>query len=263
MHYNEPLRIPPSPVSPPNSSHELQALATGTPAGLAWVASDGRWQYAPHLRLLSDALWRVAAGHIRRLMVFMPPRHGKSELVSHYFPAWYLGTRPNRRVILTSYEADFAATWGRKVRDVLAEFGPTLYGVRVRDDSSAANRWDLAEHTGGMVTAGVGGPITGRGADVLIIDDPVKNADDALSATMRERVWEWWRSTAYTRLEPSGAAVLVMTRWHEDDLAGRLLGEMEQGGEHWEVLRLPAIAEEEDDALGRHPGEALWPQRFS
>ncbi len=240
----------------------MQALAQATPAGLAYLASSGHWRYAPHLRLLSQQLWRVAAGHVRRLMVFMPPRHGKSELVSHYFPAWYLGTRPNRRVILTSYEADFAASWGRKVRDVLVAYGPTVYGVRVRADSSAANRWDLADATGGMVTAGVGGPITGRGSHVLIVDDPLKNAEEAQSATMRERIWEWWRSTAYTRLEPNGAAVLVMTRWHEDDLAGRLLAEMAGGGEQWEVLSLPAIAEEVDDVLGRQPGEALWPERY-
>ena len=113
-----------------------------------------------------------------------------------------------------------------------------------------------------MVTAGVGGPITGKGADILIIDDPVKNAEEANSQTYRDKTWEWYQSTAYTRLEPKGAIILIMTRWHEDDLAGRLLKHMQNGtGEKWEVINLPAIAEE-NDLLGRKPGEPLWPERY-
>ena len=177
-------------------------------------------------------------------MVTLPPRHGKSQLISQYFPAWYLGTFPDRRTILTSYEAGFAAGWGRRARDVLEEFGPEVFEVSVREDSSAADRWDINGHVGGMITAGVGGAITGRGADLLIIDDPVKNSEDAASKTMRDKAWEWYQSTAYTRLEPGGAIILVMTRWNEDDLAGRILKESQTGGEKWEVMNLPAIAEE-------------------
>jgi hypothetical protein len=112
-----------------------------------------------------------------------------------------------------------------------------------------------------METAGVGGPITGKGADVLIIDDPIKNPEEANSPTQREKIWDWFQTTAYTRLEPGGAIILIMTRWHPDDLAGRLLKQMESGGEHWEVVSLPAIAEDRD-LLGRKPGQALWPARF-
>jgi len=233
-----------------------------TPADFAGIASGGRWVDAPHLDLINEALMGISRGEITRLMVVLPPRHGKSMLVSQYFPAWYLGTFPDRRIILTSYEADFAAQWGRRARDVLEKFG-SLFRERVRvdDTSSAADRWDLKGRPGGMATAGTGGPITGKGADVLIIDDPVKNAEEAASPTYREKAWEWYESTAYTRLEPRGAIILIMTRWHEEDLAGRLLQKMQQEGEKWTVINLPALAEA-GDPLGRAPGEALWPGRF-
>ena len=190
-------------------------------------------------------------------MVFMPPRHGKSELVSKYFPAWYLGTFPNSHVILVSYEADFAASWGRKAREVLDELGDDFH-VKVKQESSAAKHWEIKGHSGGMDAAGAYGPITGKGADVLVIDDPVKNAEEAYSPVLREKLWDWYQSTAFTRLEPNGAIILVMTRWHEDDLAGRLL-KLEPG--LWEIVSLPALAEA-DDLLHRAEGEALWPERF-
>lgn len=203
----------------------------------------------------------VAAGEVRRFAVHMPPRHGKSELVSRYFPAWFLGSFPDRRIILASYGDEFAADWGRKVRDVVEEFGAPLFGIRVRADSSAADRWDLAGRDGGMKTTGVGGSLTGRGAHLLLIDDPVKNAREAQSATIRRVHWEWYQSTAYNRLEPGGAIVLIMTRWHEDDLGGRIREQARQSGERWEVLNLPALAEE-GDPLSRPEGEPLWPARF-
>lgn len=195
-------------------------------------------------------------------MVFMPPRHGKSEINSKYFPAWYLGLFPDRRVILASYEAAFAASWGRKARDVLEEHGASLFeGLAVRQDSRASDWWEIAGRDGGMVTAGAGGAITGKGAHLLLIDDPIKNAEEAQSKARRESIWDWYQSTAYTRLEPGGAIVLTMTLWHEDDLGGRLLAQMAAGGEQWRVLRFPALAEEADE-LGRAPGEPLWPARF-
>jgi predicted phage terminase large subunit-like protein len=182
-------------------------------------------------------------------------------LTSHHFPAWYLGTFPDRRVMLASYEADFAASWGRKARMVLEEHGQDLYGVKISKASSAADRWDIEGRLGGMQTAGVGGPLTGKGADLLAIDDPIKNSEEAASETMRDKQWDWFRSTAYTRLEPDGAAVLIQTRWNEDDLAGRIIAEMKDGGEKWEVLNLPALAEA-GDPLGRQVGAALWPERY-
>ena len=232
-----------------------------TPALFAWTVSDGRWVPYEHLLLLDRKLVDVATGRIKRLMVSMPPRHGKSELVSRYFPAWYLGTHPDKRIILASYEADFAATWGRKARDLLEEHGQALWGVTVSKASSAASRWDIEGRDGGMATAGVRGPITGKGANVALIDDPVKNDQEAMSQTYRDAAWDWYRATFSTRLQDDGAIILVMTRWDEDDLAGRLRKAASEGGDQWEILNLPALAEE-GDVLGRAIGEPLCPELF-
>ncbi len=178
-------------------------------------------------------------------------------LIGQYFPAWYLGHFPEHRIIYTSYEADFAASWGRKARNVLEEWGG-LFGVKVSPESSAANRWDLEGHAGGMNTAGVNGPITGKGANVFVIDDPVKNDQQAESRLYQERTFDWYRSVARTRLRKDGAIILVMTRWNERDLAGRLLQAAEEGGEEWTILSLPALAEG-GDPLGRAEGEVLCP----
>ena len=240
---------------------DLLRQATLDPAAFAWLASRGQWQLAPHLDLLAERLLDVAQGKLKRLLIQMPPRHGKSEFASAHFPAWYLGTFPDRRVILASYEHDFAASWGAKARDRFTEWGPALWRLWVKRDKQAADDWGIAGHAGGMVCAGVGGPITGRGADLLIIDDPVKSAEEANSETYRQRAWDWYRSTAYTRLEPGGALILIQTRWHEDDLAGRVLAEAAKTGEQWEVINLPALAEG-GDVLGRQSGEALWPDRY-
>lgn len=199
-------------------------------------------------------------------MVTMPPRHGKSELCSCYFPTWFLGNFPDKEVILCSYEADFAASWGRKVRDTLTECcARGIFAVQPRQDLRAANRWEIARQAGGerqkcggMATAGAGGAITGRGADLLIIDDPFKNAEEANSEVIREKVWDWWQSTASTRLSPTGVVLIINTRWHLDDLSGRLL---EREPENWQLVNFPAIAEGED-VLGRQAGEALWPERY-
>lgn len=234
----------------------------------------------PHLALLTDRLCQLARGDIKRLMVFMPPRHGKSYLCSQYFPAWYIGAF-RRRVILASYGATFAASWGRLARNVLTEWGPTVYGVRVAQDSSAADHWELegadGQH-GVMHTAGVGGDVTGRGASLLIIDDPVKNMEEAQSPTYREKAWEWYTSTAYTRLEPDGRVLIIQTRWHDDDLSGRILREASTAHAHvdggdtepWHVLSLPAIADADeayaitgDTPYTRTEGAALWPERFN
>jgi predicted phage terminase large subunit-like protein len=220
-------------------------------------------------------LCKFARGDIKRLMIFMPPRHGKSWLCSQYFPAWYIGAYYGR-VILTSYEATFAATWGRLARNVLTEFGPTVFGVSVAQDSSASDHWELEGAQGQygvMYTAGVGGGITGKGASRLIIDDPVKNMEAAQSAIIREATWQWYTSTAYTRLEPDGGVMIVQTRWHDDDLSGRILkhGADATGDTHdWTVISLPAIAERDedypitgDDPYTRTEGDPLWPERFS
>lgn len=246
---------------------DKRVIARSSPAGLAWWASGGStgepsWIPAKHLLLLSERLVDVAMGRCPRLMVTMPPRHGKSELISKYTPAWFLGRFPDRKVMLTSYADTFAAQWGRRARDVLEQVGPDLFGVTVDPETAGGQLWEVKGREGIMVTAGVGGGLTGKGGHLIIIDDPIKNAAEAQSQTIRDAQHEWWKSTVRTRLQKGGAVVLVMTRWHEDDLAGRFLRDSAAGdGDHWEILNLPGIAEE-DDALGREPGEALWPEMF-
>lgn len=235
-------------------ARRVQRQRWASPLAMA-QALDDTVQAPPHLRLLDAALVEtVAEGG--RLMVFMPPRHGKSQTCSRWLPAWFIEAHPERMVLLASYGADFAADWGRLARDTAIEAG-----VAVRPDVQAAAHW-LTRSGGGMKTDGVGGGITGHGANLLICDDPIKNAEEAHSSTYRRRVWDWWRSTATTRLEPGAAVVLIMTRWHEVDLAGMILAETEaEGAERWRVISLPAIAES-SDPLGRAEGEALWPERY-
>jgi predicted phage terminase large subunit-like protein len=206
---------------------------------------------AQHHERIAEKLEAVERGEIDRLMIFMPPRHGKSELASKRFPAWCLGKDPKRQIIAASYNSDLANDFGRNVRNLVAEpeFGQVFPGVTLAPDSQAAMRMNT-NHGGTYVAAGVGTAVTGRGAHIALIDDPFKDREEADSERRRELVWDWYRSTLYTRLMPGGAIVLIQTRWHEDDLAGRLL---EQEPEQWEVLELPAINAD---------GEALWPEWY-
>jgi predicted phage terminase large subunit-like protein len=236
------------------------------------VGGTWRFEYPDHIQLIEkEVVEAIARSHQRLvagewegpeiLLVEVPPRHGKSTLISEHTPAWFIGTFPDRRVILCSCEADFAQTWGAKARDLLEEFGPSLFGVRVSQKSKAAKRWDIDRRRGGMITAGVMGRITGSGAHLMIIDDPTKNAEEAMSETIRDKHLDWWLSTARTRIEPGGVVVILMTRWHEGDLGGQVLRLAAEGGDPVREIRLPALAEK-DDPLGRKPGEALWPARF-
>lgn len=251
-------------ASGPEDRDEIVSLLEDTlpfmsPAKFAKRADD-TFLVPPHIAFLDRALEDLVCGRLgtSRLIVTMPPRHGKSELCSKFLPAWFLSRYPDRRVILTSYEADFAAGWGRKARDVL-QGAADWCGVKIRQDSKAANRWNLVGHKGGMETAGARGPITGKGAHLLIIDDPIKTSEDAMSETLRQKTWDWYISTAKTRLEPGAFQIVIMTRWNEDDLVGRLL---EHEPDQWTVINFPAIAEEADE-IGRQPGDALWPGAYS
>ncbi|MCP4570576.1 MAG: hypothetical protein GY841_23575 [FCB group bacterium] len=218
----------------------------------------GQWQRERHLEILCNKLEQVAAGWIPRLMVFMPPRHGKSEVCSKKFPAWYLPKYPDNYIMITSYSADLAFDFSRIARDTLINERELFPMVNV--STKAVKHWTIEGHHGGLIAAGAGGPIAGRGFSIGIIDDPFKNYEEASSRVTRESIWQWYRSTFYTRRAPGAAIVLIMTRWHEDDLAGRLLAEMETGdGEEWEVLSLAAEALD-DDPLGRAKGEPLSPR---
>ncbi|MBQ9988119.1 MAG: phage terminase large subunit [Clostridia bacterium] len=217
----------------------------------------GVWKPGRHHRLIAEKLEGVLAGRIKRLMIFMPPRHGKSMMITETFPAYFLGRFPDKQVMEISYGAELATRFGRANRDKTAWFGKQLFGIQPRSDERSAESWAVQDHRGGMRSFGIGGAVTGSGADLLIIDDPIKNRSEAESETIRDRVFEEYRSTLLTRLHPGGAVIIVMTRWHEDDLCGRLLLE----DEGWEVLSLPAVSEgARQDPLGRRMGAPLWPE---
>lgn len=190
-------------------------------------------------------------------MVFMPPGSAKSTYASVLFPPYLLAQNPSLTVIAASHTVELAERFGRRVRNLISEHGNVL-GFSLAADSQAAGRWDT-DRGGEYFAAGVRGPITGRRADLALIDDPVKSREEADSDVIRERVKDWWRNDLYTRLKPGGRCIVIQTRWHEDDLGGWLLDEMQRGGDTWDVLSLPAIAGQ-DDPLGRAPGEPLWPE---
>lgn len=216
---------------------------------------------APHHRLIARKLEAVERGEIRRLMISMPPRHGKSMLASEFFPAWYIGRNPDHYVIAATYAQELADDFGRKVRNQIADpaYNAVFPGVSLKNDSTSAKRFHIegpkdafsTGQNGAYYAVGVGGPLTGRGAHLLLIDDPVKNREDADSETIRKKTREWYTSTAYTRLMKDGRVVVIQTRWHENDLSGWLLAEHQHEG--WDVLSLPAI----DGA-----GCALWPDMY-
>lgn len=211
------------------------------------------YQTAPHIRRLVAALEWAATTPNARLIVTFPPRHSKSLHVSENFPAWYLGTFPDNRVIGASHTQRLANRFSRRVRNKIAHpFYPFL-GVRIASDNAAVEAWDLEGTYGGYFAVGVGGSPAGTGANLIVIDDPIKNAAKAESELARDALWEWYREDIRTRLEPGGSIVVTATRWHDDDLTGRLLTAQEEDGETWRHLHLPAISD---------AGEALWPERW-
>lgn len=229
-----------------------------TPLDLA-QALDPRVQRSADLEVINQALVETFNTPDSRLIVSMPPQRGKSELCSHWFPVWALTQRPEARVTLTSYQANIARTFGRKVRDEITEHSDTL-GLHVRPDVSSQNEWQLDGHPGGMYTAGVGGSLTSKPSDLMIIDDPVKGHAEANSKTYQDRTWEWYTGTVLSRLATGAQGapvVMVLTRWSENDLAGQVMAH--EPGE-WRFIRIPAQADHdpskgETDPLGREPGE--------
>lgn len=224
-----------------------------------------RYVWYEHVARLAAVLQRVADGEVSRLMVFMPPRHGKSELISRLFAAYYLYRYPARWVGVTSYAAELAYTLSRNARE-----NYTRAGAALNPAAYAVRHWETGKG-GGLWAAGVGGPITGKGFHLGIVDDPVKNAEEAHSEAIRAKQWEWWRSTFLTREEPGAAIVVVQTRWHEDDLSGRILAHEAEEPENWHVVHYEAIKEEEPSTYPasctvepdfRETGEALAPLRY-
>ena len=206
-----------------------------------------------HHKIFADKLQKVATGEITRLIVNMPPRHTKSEFASTYFPAWIMGKQPNRKIMQTTHTGELAVRFGRKVRNMMdtEEYEKIFPQVKLQADSKSAGRWET-NGGGEYFAAGVGGAITGRGADLLIIDDP-HSEQDALSINAMEACWEWYTSGPRQRLQPKGAIVLVMTRWSNIDLTAKLLeGQKEAKADQWEVIEFPAIFPDTENPL--------WPE---
>lgn len=223
------------------------------------------YQSPPHILALSNALERIDRGELKRLIVLMPPRHGKSELVSLRFPCWYLARHPEDYIVQAGYAESIALTHSRQARDIFisSEMQRLFPGIHHRPERAgqetivperqAAHEWGTKQG-GSYYAVGIGGGLTGRGFDVGIIDDPVKDAEEAESQTYRDRVWDWYITVFITRAEPDAAQIIVMTRWHEDDLVGRILklAAKDKKADQWEVLHFPAIKD----------GQALWPERY-
>lgn len=245
---------------------------------------DG-WVHRDVCRRLERFSAAVAEKKSPRLMLLLPPRHGKSELASRNFPPWHLGQYPDHEIIACSYNLALAMTFSRKVKEIIADpLYQNVYGTRLDPNNQSVEAWGLERARGGYVAAGIGGPITGRGAHILAIDDPIKNAEEADSADAREKIWEWYLSTAYSRLAPGGGVLIIQTWWHDDDLAGRIQSLMraedaDEFVDRFEVVKYPAIAEADEylnnetgqieydcpsptHSLLRGKGEALHPDRY-
>ena len=218
--------------------------------------------FAPalHHRLIIRHLEEVERGECRRLMLCLPPGAGKSFYASQIFPAWYLGRHPDHSIIAASHTQDLADRFGRRVRNLFSsEAHRNVFGVGVAADRQAAGQWEVEGAGGDYCAAGVGGSITGRRADLAIIDDPVRGREDADSERQRETTWQWYLNDFVPRLKPGASQVAIATRWHQDDLLGRLL---EREAEAWRIVELPMEALP-GDPLGRRPGERLWPEWFT
>lgn len=220
------------------------------------------WVHKDICQRLEKFSRQVANRESPRLMITMPPRHGKSALSSKTWPSWHLGRYPNHEIIAASYSSQLSMGFSRNNREIMRDpsYAVVFPKAQLHPDSQSAEAW-LTTEAGGYVASGVGGSITGRGAHALLIDDPLKNRTEAESETTRKTLWDWYTSTAYTRLAPGGGVLVIQTRWHDDDLAGRLLGAMEEGGDQWELVNYPALANEDEEF--RNAGEALHPVRYN
>lgn len=242
-----------------------------TAAHLGDYKTKGRWQLFPHTELIHDFFTDIIVGKVKRGILTVPPQYGKSDLISGHGLQWAMGRFPEWRCALVSHGAKLAKKWGRVARDFFREHGQELFGVQLDPSRRAADNWGFLGG-GGLITTGVNGPLVGEPVDLGIIDDFFKNAKQAQSPAEREALKDWYSSVFFTRLSKDARVFIICTRWHDDDLVGWLLSMMEEGGEKWKVLNLPALAVHPDeipesehklwfpDPLGRQPGEALCPE---
>lgn len=209
------------------------------------------FQRPEHIQTIIKALSKIESGEIKRLMINVPPRFGKSYLVSTIFPTWYLGRNPDKNIIFSTYGQSLADDFGRQVRNIVQDekFRFVFPNVKLADDSASVKKFAVSQ--GGIYYAiGAGGSLTGKGGSLIILDDVIRNRADANSDTIRKNILDWYKSTLYTRLAPGGSIVFINTRWHESDLAGHLL---KSEPELWTHLNMPAISDD---------GHSLWPERW-
>lgn len=237
---------------------------------------DPSYQENWHHELIAEKLMEVAAGTCKRLIIQMPPRSGKSRLVSEFFPSWLLGRQPYKHVMVGSYSEGLSKDFGGRARDLANEdIYNVVFGHKLRADKKASGNWAIAKvpgGLGGMRAVGLNGAISGKTADVFIVDDPIRNRQDADSKTVRDNIWNNYRSAVNTRLTPDSAVIIVLTTWHLDDLIGRIKTNLKESDmkleDEWDVIKLPALAIEDEKweikgaIYNRKLGEALWPSKF-
>jgi predicted phage terminase large subunit-like protein len=235
---------------------------------------EGLYQHAKHTKYLCSVIQeaidkkkRMIAGEIplKNLYITLsiPPRHSKSMTITETLPSFYLGHFPNHRVIIGGYGTDFATKFGKKNKEKVERFGQKLFGIELKKGTSSATDWDIEGHRGGTISRGILAGVTGEGSDIMVLDDIVKSREEADSQVYRDKVWNEWIDSFSSRLHPGAIVIVIMTRWHEDDLIGRLLNPEYGEPLPWKVINLPLEAEEDNDVLGRKIGEPLWPERYS
>lgn len=229
-----------------------------TPATFATAYSDGGWIPAKHLLYISLVIAKAIRNGGGRIIISVPPRHGKSETFSVWTPRWILEKFPQAKILLSTYAAPLAEGFAERVRDFFL-YPPEGIKTRLKTDSRSVANFKTTEG-GGMASVGIRGALTGRGADVFLIDDYVKDVVEAKSESVRNAVWEWYQAVATTRLEPGATMIIIATRWDEDDLIGRILAKF---SDRFTYIRMPALADSTDDILGRSQGEPLWPERYN
>jgi predicted phage terminase large subunit-like protein len=225
---------------------------------------EGQWKRGKHLELicktvqefLDDKLINDKGQICNVLLIAVPPQHGKSQSITETLPSWYLGRNPNKRIIEVSYGDDLARKFGRRNKQKINEYGKKLFNIEISNDTRSDTEFEIKDHKGSMISRGIMAGLTGQPSDLSIIDDPVKNRQEADSETYRERIWEEWLNSIKTRLSAKGKVIVIQTRWHEDDLSGRIIRE---GTEKYYELNIPCEAEE-NDILGRNVGDALFPE---
>lgn len=232
-----------------------QELAKRSYANYFLLAHDYNMQMYPHTKLICDKLQKIIDGERKFYIVEMPPQHGKSTTISETFPSYYLMNHPDKEVMIASYSGTLVQKFGRLNLGKFTQFGQSMYGLKVDPKKGTQNEWQIDKHRGALHATTILGSATGKHADLLIVDDPIKNMAEANSANQRDKIWDEWQASFTSRLSADASIIVIMTRWNADDLAGRLLKEQ---AFPWEEIKLPEIAEE-NDILGREAGKPLCP----